>query len=129
MFLGRFKTYFSGNNRVLLPKKFRRELGRDDKIFLVEGFDGEIWGFSYTEWLKEAEKRLSIPLHESGGRKLRRNFFARSEECALDSQGRFIIPKELIGNAGIGEEVLIIGAGDHFELWDEVRFERAEKVD
>lgn len=118
MFLGTYKTYFTGKNRILLPKKFRKELGNEDKFYIVRGLDGELWGFERIEWQKEVEIRLSIPLTDAKGRDQRRRFFSQAEECGLDSQGRFIISKELSEYAEIGNEVLLIGAGDHFEIWN-----------
>ena len=118
MFLGSYKTYFTGKNRIVLPKKFRRELGNEDKFYIVRGLDGEIWGFDHSQWQKEAGNRLKVPLTEATGRRLRRRFFSQAEECTLDGQGRFIISKELIEFAGIKDQVLLIGAGDHFEIWE-----------
>lgn len=118
MFLGTYKTYFTGKNRILLPKKFRKELGNEDKFYIVRGLDGEIWGFSNTEWQKEAEIRLNIPLTDAKGRDQRRKFFSQAEECVLDNQGRFIISKELSGYAELDKEVLLVGAGDHIEIWN-----------
>lgn len=118
MFLGTYKTYFSGKNRLILPKKFRKELEPETVLYLVKGLDGEIWGFNSIEWLKEAEKRLNIPLTETKGRILRRRFFSQAEECLLDTQGRFIVPPELSASAGLKKDILIIGAGDHLEIWD-----------
>ena len=36
----------------------------------------------------------------------------------LDAQGRFIIPSALLTYANVGREAVIIGAGDHFEIWN-----------
>lgn len=117
MFLGSFKTYFSGKNRLILPKKFRRELGQQDKFFILLGENGEIWGFDQINFLKQAESILEIPLSSEEGRVKRLKFFPRADECALDDQGRFILPQEFVEKAGLKEEVLLIGAGDHFEIW------------
>lgn len=134
MFLGTYKFNFSDKNergsssfRILLPKKFRKELGQEEKFYLVSGIDGEIWGFNVKQWRKEAENRLKIPITEARGRILRRGFFSQAEECALDSQGRFIISKELIDYAGIEKEVLLVGGGDHFEIWKPEFFRRSFK--
>ncbi len=118
MFLGTYKTLFSGKNRVILPRKFRKELEPENVLYIVKGLDGEIWGFNTVDWGKESEKRLNIPLTETKGRVLRRRFFSQAEECVLDSQGRFIISQELIDYAGLVKEILIIGAGDHLEIWE-----------
>ncbi len=117
MFLGSFKTYFSGRNRLILPKRFRKELDNKDRFFIILGFDGEIWGFDSKNWQKQAEIILNFPLSTVEGREKRRIFFSRAEECVLDAQGRFILPQEFIEQVNFEKEVWIIGAGDHFEIW------------
>lgn len=118
MFLGSFKTYFSGKNRLVLPKRFRRELGNEDKFYILLGENGEVWGFDSINWSKLAEGILRLPLSSEEGRVRRLELFPKAEECVLDSQGRFILPQEFMVNLNFKEEVFIIGAGDHFEVWD-----------
>lgn len=122
MFLGRYKTFFSGKNRIILPRKFRLELGQEIVFYLVSGVDGEIWGFRNAEWQLEVQRRLNTPITSAEGRKERRLFFGRAEECELDNQGRFIISQNLVTYAGLREEILLIGCGDHFEIWDAERY-------
>lgn len=124
MYLGRFKTYFSGKNRLILPKKFRRELGSEDKFYIIMGPDGDIWGFDIGNWHKMVEDVLGAPLFSKEGRAGRRKFFSGAEECFLDSQGRFVIPQEFIDKARLGEGILLIGAGDHFEIWNPKEWEK-----
>lgn len=128
MFLGSFKTYFSGKNRLILPKKFRKELGNKDGFFVFLGNYGEIWGFDKENWDKLAESILKIPLSTDEGRKKRLQFFSRADECVLDSQGRFILPSEFVEKVDFKNEVLIIGAGDHFEIWDPKKWDHMLKV-
>ncbi len=127
MWLGSFETTFSSKYRVLLPKIFRKELGGEDKFYLVKGLDGEIWGFNGEGWQKEADIILKTPLKQREGRVLRRKFFSQAEECIMDGQGRFSLSKELMEYAGIKGGVLIIGAGDHFEIWDPQKFKEQGK--
>lgn len=124
MFLGSYITYFSGKNRLMLPKKIRRELGNDEKFYVILGDDGEIWGFDQKQWVKETENILKEPLSSKTGRVKRRDFFSRADECFLDRQGRFILPQEFVQYSELKEEVMIIGAGDHFEIWDLKRWKK-----
>ena len=118
MFLGSFKTFFSGKNRLILPKRFRKELGNEDRFYILLGKNGEIWGFDPINWLKLAENILKYPLATEEGRVKRLKLFSKAEECSLDGQGRFILPQEFIDKVVFTSEVLIVGAGDHFEIWD-----------
>jgi MraZ protein len=118
MFLGSFKTYFSGKNRLILPKKFRKELGQEDNFFILLGENGEIWGFDPINWQKQAENVLETPLFTEEGRLRRLKFFSKADECILDNQGRFILPQEFVDWAKLRKDILIVGAGDHFEIWN-----------
>lgn len=118
MFLGEYKLKFSGKGRIVLPSKLREELGTNLQVVLSRGFEGCIFGFSIQGFEKESKKQLEISATEERARYLRRYLFASSEPVELDSQGRFVIPIRLLVYAKLREEVVAIGAGDHFEIWD-----------
>lgn len=117
MFLGEYQTKFTGKGRVILPKKLREEVSGKE-IILSRGFEGCIWGFDLKVWEKQAEKQLEISPVEEQARLLRRYLFASSVIGELDEQGRFVIPGSLMEYAALKQEVVLIGAGDHFEVWD-----------
>ena len=117
MFLGEFQTKFTGHGRIVLPKKVRSEL-EGDKLILSRGFEGCIWGFNEQDFEKEARKQLEISATEEKARMLRRYLFSGSESSELDTQGRFVIPTTLLEYAKLKQEVIIVEAGDHFEIWD-----------
>lgn len=124
MFLGEYQTKFSGQGRIILPKKFRKELLGFKEIVLSRGFEGCIWGYSLEDFVKEAERQLSISPTEEDARALRRYLFSGAEETILDEQGRFVIPKSLIDYAGLKGEVVLIGTGDHFEIWNPKKWQK-----
>lgn len=117
MFLGEYITKFTGLGRVILPKKLRSEL-RSEVIILSRGFEGCIWGFDEKTFEKEALRQLEISATEERARIMRRYLFSASESVELDSQGRFVVPSALLIYAQLKNEVVIIGAGDHFEIWN-----------
>lgn len=127
MFLGEYKTNFTGKGRVVLPKKFRLEL-KGKEIILSRGFEGCIWGFDIKDFEEEARKQLEISATEERARYLRRYLFSGSESVELDVQGRIIIPSALLDFAQVKEEIVIIGAGDHFEIWELKLWEKHIKI-
>lgn len=118
MFLGQYQLSFTGQGRIVLPKKIRGALGDELRLVLSRGLDGCIWGFRRLDFIKEAKKQLEISITEQSGRDLRRYIFSGAEEVELDTQGRFVIPLALLRYAGIRTKVVIVGAGDHLEIWD-----------
>lgn len=103
--------------RIALPKKIRNELG-GQRVVLTVGFDDCIFGFAEKAWEGITSVELSRPLFsDAQGRDLRRKMFAAAQVIELDSQGRFILPENMTKMTEIKNEVTIIGAGDHFEIW------------
>ena len=121
MFLGSFRPSFDLNSRrIALPKKIREYLATNE-IILSFGFEKCIFGFDTQAWQKQSEKQLDRPITDRTSRDIRRFFFATAEHIRLDDQGRFVIPSGLLEYAEV-KSPIIIGAGDHFEIWDEVNW-------
>lgn len=118
MFLGSYKTSFDlKTRRVALPKKIRDHLATSE-IILSYGFDRCIFGFDTESWQKESERQLDAPITDRNSRDIRRFFFSSAILVRLDGQGRFVVPGDLQNWAQIKSPV-IVGAGDHFEIWEE----------
>ena len=67
---------------------------------------------------KQAEKQLEQSVTAGTARALRRYLFSGASIVSFDHQGRIVVPESLLSYAGITEDVIVIGAGDHFELWN-----------
>ncbi len=126
MFLGSYKPSFDlKSRRIALPKKIRDYLA-SGQIILSYGFEKCIFGFDTKTWEQESKKQLEESINLRSARDLRRFFFSSAVGSALDPQGRFIIPGNLLEYAKITSPV-IIGAGDHFEIWEESIWVRLKK--
>ncbi|MBI4064959.1 division/cell wall cluster transcriptional repressor MraZ [Candidatus Gottesmanbacteria bacterium] len=117
LFLGEYDHALDNRGRVSLPKKIRQEI-EEREIVLLKGFDPCIFGFDRTSWEKEAAKHLDTPVTDEIGRKLRRYLFSSAEKVEIDKLGRILLPALLKEYASLTHSVVIIGAGDHFEIWD-----------
>lgn len=117
MFLGTFSTKLMPKNQFALPAKLTRTLV-GNVLIIAKGFDRCVYGFSTDEWQKIAEAELLKPLLTEEGRQMRQRVFSQAEYVDLDKQRRFVIPEYLLKHAGINDEMIVIGAGDHFEIWD-----------
>lgn len=117
MYLGTYTPKLLIGNQISLPAKIRKAIGGQQAI-TTTGYDKCVYGFSPSEWRKMTETELTKPLSSDEGRRLRRQIFAAAEEVKFDSQGRFVLPEFLRSYAGVTEELVVIGAGDHFEIWD-----------
>jgi len=117
LFLGEYGHRLDDRGRVTLPRKIRQELN-ETEVVLSRGFEACIFGFDRRTWESEAAKQLETPVTEGKAREIRRYLFAAAERVELDRLGRILLPALLKEYASITDEVVIIGAGDHFEIWD-----------
>lgn len=123
LFLGEYDHVLDDRGRITLPRKIRQELS-GDTIVLSRGFDHCVFGFDRESWEKEAEKHLEGNLTDSKSREIRRYLFAAAENVEIDRLGRILLPAQLKEYATIGRDIVVVGAGDHFELWEKLVWER-----
>jgi MraZ protein len=129
LFLGEYDHSLDDRGRVTLPRKIRQEI-TGEEIVLARGYEGCIFGFDKSSWEKEAGKHLDTPVTDEKGREVRRYLFAGAEKVGIDKLGRILLPAQLKEHGLITREVKVIGAGDHFEIWDTARWrEYADKLD
>lgn len=131
LFLGEYEPNLTKGYRLALPKKIRDAVGSDTMVILTRGIDGCITGYSKDFWEKEAAKNLNSSLDDKRSRLLKRYIFSGAFEVEYDSQGRIILPRNLAINAGITlnkSQTILIGAGDHFEIWNKENWLNALKM-
>ncbi len=117
LFLGEYDHTLDDRGRVTLPRKIRQEI-EEREIVLSRGFDTCIFGFDKASWEREAAKHLDTPVTDEKGRKIRRYMFAGAQKAEIDKLGRILLPAQLKEYASISRDIMVIGAGDHFEIWD-----------
>ena len=117
MFLGEYQPNLTEGARIALPKKLRDQIN-GNSIILSRGFEHCIFGYDKDEWLKEASKQVSLPISDLKVRTLKRYMFSGAADVELDGQCRLVIPQSLKEYAQIEAEMIVIGAGDHFEIWN-----------
>lgn len=117
LFLGEYEHSLDDRGRITLPRKVRQEI-TGTTIVIARGFDTCVFGYDLSQWEAESAKQLVSPITDRDGRSVRRYLFSSAEKADIDKLGRIVLPTHLKEYAGIGKEITVIGAGDHFELWN-----------
>ena len=120
MFMGEFIHSIDKKNRIIVPVRFREELG--DSFVITRGYDGCLYVFTndgYKDFLDKNVGAYSINRPEA--RKLIR-FFAATP-CETDANGRIIIPESLRIHAKIEKDIISVGVNDHIEIWNKSLWE------
>ena len=56
----------------------------------------------------------------------KRFFLGNAMDVDMDGTGRILVAPELRQAVGLQREVLLLGMGSHFELWDKATYEARE---
>ena len=120
-FLGTAEYQMDDRNRVGLPPRYRDQF--DAPAIMTTSKDPCIAVYT-QEGFQAAGTELRGRVDDSpSGRRHRRFFFANAYPVPKDGQGRLLIPQKLIDYAGLKKDVVVIGAGDWFEIWDKAKWE------
>lgn len=121
MLLGEFQHNIDAKGRIIVPAKFREELG--DCFYVTKGLGGCLWVFPQSEWDAILQKFKEMPLVES--REISRYFFSGATDAVPDGQGRILIPQKLRAHAKLEKDVTFIGLNNRAEIWNTDAWERA----
>lgn len=116
MFMGEFEHNIDEKGRMIIPAKFRDELG--STFVLTRGLDQCIFGYPLEEWKILENKLKMLPFTKKDARAFTRFFFSGATECQLDKQGRVNIPPTLRKYAELEKECTIIGVSNRIEIWN-----------
>lgn len=117
MFIGEYLHTLDTKNRLSLPAKFRKDLGR--AVVLTRGLDHCLYVYPKKDWKKEAEKYAARADGTAAGRGLARLFLAGAMEADVDGTGRVLIPDHLKSFAGLSGKAVVAGVAGRVEIWDE----------
>jgi MraZ protein len=115
--LGEYQHTLDAKGRLILPAKFREELG--ESVIFTKGLDACLFGYSVSEWSILEEKLKKLPLAKPEARAFARFFFAGAAEIGYDKQGRILLPPVLREHARLEKEVVVIGVSNRIEIWSQ----------
>ena len=125
MLMGEFHHTIDSKGRVIMPAKFRADLG--DTFILTRGMDGCLFGYPMAKWQEIEQKLDSLPLNKKDARAFVRFFYSAATENEVDKQGRINIATPLFKFAKLQKNCVIVGVSDRIEIWDEARWEEVNQ--
>lgn len=122
MFVGQYLHTLEEKGRLAIPKKFREELGK--RAVITYGLDGCLFLFAPRLWQEFEKKLAKISLTKRNSRAFVRFLTYGAAEVEFDRQGRVLIPEPLRGFAGLTKNIVVAGALERIEIWDQRRFDQ-----
>jgi MraZ protein len=130
MFDGRFSNTLDDKGRVAIPVRYREALSASgqDRIVVtrfkisgvpcLEAYDAHAW----QELVSSVQSKagafgMSRAMFESV-------YIGEAQVCQPDKQGRILIPPALRSHAALTEEVVFVGVGRKFQIFDPAQREK-----
>lgn len=115
MLIGEYLHTIDQKNRLSVPSKFRKELGK--RVVITRGLDQCLFLYTEEEWCALAEKLAQLPWGKSETRSFVRTMIAGAMDCELDALGRILIPDYLKAYSNLREEAVVVGLYNRVEIW------------
>ena len=117
MFIGEYHHTIDEKGRLIIPSKFREELG--EKFIITRGIENCLFVYSLSSWEKITQRLESLPFTKKDARQFVRFFLSGATTAEFDKQGRVNITSPLISYAKLQKECVVIGTGDRLEIWSQ----------
>lgn len=118
MLIGEYTHAIDDKNRVSLPAKFRKLLGKS--LVITPGLDNCLFLFPTKEWEKVSSKLSeNSSMLSADMRSFTRYMFGGAYEAEVDSIGRILIPDFLKDRSKLNSKVVLIGVRNRLEIWGE----------
>ena len=111
----------------MIPKGIKSNV-KGEELFVLKGFDGCLSVYDKDAFDLLVEKVNKADFNKAISRQYVRTLLGSVVELSIDKVGRIQIPLMTTTKYKIGKSVVVLGAGDHFEIWDKGTYLEYEKV-
>jgi MraZ protein len=118
MFLGQFYHNLDDKGRLIIPARYRDYL-TPDGAYVMQGFDQNLMVLPTAKFEELSQQVNHLTLTDSTARLLKRLIFSTADKVEVDKIGRILLPQFLRQFAGLQENLVIVGAGNYFEIWSQ----------
>ncbi|ATQ74458.1 MULTISPECIES: division/cell wall cluster transcriptional repressor MraZ [Massilia] len=127
MFQGASAINLDAKGRMSIPAKHRDALAVqcEGRLTLTRHPHGCLLFFPRPVWESHREQIAAWPM---SARAWQRIFLGNACDVELDSAGRILISPELRSAVGLTREVMLLGMGSHFEIWDAAKLAEDEQA-
>ena len=122
MLTGTFRHTLDAKGRVIIPVRFREDLG--STFMVTRGMDKCLTLYSVENFEALQEKLKQSP--SAATRQIVRYLIGGAHPLELDNNGRAVIPPDLREFAGLEKDLVVMGVSDRVEIWSSKEWEAAE---
>jgi MraZ protein len=118
VFKGTYRHRIDAKGRLPVPAAFRRELAdKATSSVAVTPLDQCLAAYPPDEWSRLEAQLGALPAFSAPVKALTRLLASRAADCDFDVQGRILLPPLLREGARLGQDVVVVGVLNRFEVW------------
>lgn len=120
MLNGVTKLNLDAKGRLAIPSRYRERLTADCAGRLVVTLDPDrrMVIYPYNEWKAVEGQLVELPSTKAAV-KLKRLILGHASDCDMDKNGRINLPPYLREKNGLDKQIVLVGIGKKFEVWNE----------
>ncbi len=121
VFQGASALSLDAKGRFAVPARHRDALQAlcTGQLTITRHPDGCLMVFPRPAWETFRDKVAALPMSAAGWKRV---FMGNAMDVEVDNNARVLVSPELRAAAGLGKDVMLLGMGSHFELWDAERY-------
>jgi len=121
LFRGASSLSLDAKGRLTLPTRYRQDILDLCDANLVITVDTDLCLLLYPRetWLAIEQKVAALPTLDKQSRILKRFLIGHATDVEMDKGGRVLIPPTLRSFAKLEKQIMFVGQGNKFEIWDE----------
>ncbi|MFN3611164.1 division/cell wall cluster transcriptional repressor MraZ [Tepidimonas sp.] len=125
MFQGASSLSLDAKGRLSVPTRHRDVLSATaaGQLTITKHPHGCLMIFPRPEWEAFRQRIAQLPMSAQWWKRI---FLGNAQDVEMDAQGRVLVAPELRAAAGITKEAMLLGMGNHFELWDAATYAAQE---
>jgi len=129
-FTSEYECKLDAKGRLVLPSRIKAQLPEGGQELVIRrGFEQCLILYPMVEFKKVFSKISGLSEFNEEYRKLQRNFFSGTVTVELDSNGRLLIPKNMLTYAGVDKDAILVGMGNKVEIWSPSIYEKHQISD
>lgn len=122
--MGFYTHSLDPKKRLTIPSEWREHVGVPNSLYVLPDLEGRCYlsVFPAREMVQRLQSVRSLSIADAKGRQFARMLGSQSQLAPWDSAGRIRINDSLLEHARLSDQVVLVGAIDHFELWSPERW-------
>ena len=124
--IGTYECKADAKGRLMVPSALKKQLApmlQEGFVLKRSVFQPCLELYPMQEWNVLMQKINGLNRFKKKNNDFIRRFTAGVKMVEVDTNGRLLIPKDLVGFAGISKEIVLSSAVNIVEIWDKDKYE------